>query len=151
MRQKCYLTLATGRVWLISYKLHLSHMGRDVGQIFRTASLHRDHSILYAFDMWEKDIWYIFYPGIENLNLHTGYGYLMFYPGIENLNLHTGYRYLWFYPGIENLILPRLSCEDFTLVVLELTHMFIKWCHCYVKWSYHVASQGIQELLGAFF
>ena len=43
MRQKCYLTLATGRVWLIS-----SHMGSDVGQIFPTASLHRDHSILYA-------------------------------------------------------------------------------------------------------
>ena len=48
MRQKCYLTLATGRVWLISYKLRLSHMGSDVGQIFPTASLHRDHLILYA-------------------------------------------------------------------------------------------------------
>ena len=48
MRQKCYLTLATDRVWLILYKLRLSHMGIDVGQIFRTASLHRDHSILYA-------------------------------------------------------------------------------------------------------
>ena len=46
MRQKCYLTLATGRVWLISY--YLSHMGSDVGQILPTASLHRDHSILYA-------------------------------------------------------------------------------------------------------
>ena len=48
MRQKCYLTLATGHVWLISYKLCLSHMGSDVGQIFPTASLHRDHSISYA-------------------------------------------------------------------------------------------------------
>ena len=26
MRQKSYLTLATGRVWLISYQLRLSHM-----------------------------------------------------------------------------------------------------------------------------
>ena len=48
MRQKCYLTLATGRVWLISYLLRLSHMGSDVGQIFPTASYHRDHSISYA-------------------------------------------------------------------------------------------------------
>ena len=48
MRQKSYLTLATGRVWLISYQLRLSHMGSDVGQIFPTASLHRDHSISYA-------------------------------------------------------------------------------------------------------
>ena len=48
MRQKCYLTLATGRVWLISYKLHLSDMCSHVGQIFQTASLHRDHLILYA-------------------------------------------------------------------------------------------------------
>ena len=44
MRKKCYLTLATGRMWLISYKLRLFHMGRDVGQIFQTASFHRDHS-----------------------------------------------------------------------------------------------------------
>ena len=48
MRQKCYLTLATGRVWLISYQLRLSHMSSDVGQIFPAASLHRDHSISYA-------------------------------------------------------------------------------------------------------
>ena len=48
MRQKCYLTSATDRVWLISYKLRLSHMGGDVGQIFPTASLHRDHSISFA-------------------------------------------------------------------------------------------------------
>ena len=32
----------------ISYELSLSHLGRDVGQIFPTASLHRDHLILYA-------------------------------------------------------------------------------------------------------
>ena len=48
MRQKCYLTLATGRVWLISYNLRLSHMGSDVGQIFLTASLHWDYPISYA-------------------------------------------------------------------------------------------------------
>ena len=56
MRQKCYsyLTLATGRVWLISYYLRLSYMGSDVGQIFPTASLHRDQSISYAL-VYEKD------------------------------------------------------------------------------------------------
>ena len=57
MRQKCYLTLATGRVWLISYKLRLSHMGSDVGQIFPTVSLHRDHSISYAL-VCEKEIYH---------------------------------------------------------------------------------------------
>ena len=50
-----YLTLATDRVWLISYKLRLLHMGSDVGQIFLTASKHRDHSILYAF-VCEKEL-----------------------------------------------------------------------------------------------
>ena len=58
MRQKCYLTLATGRVWLISYKLRLSHMGSDVGQIFPTASLHRDHSISHAL-VCEKEFSYM--------------------------------------------------------------------------------------------
>ena len=48
MRQKCYLTLANGHVLLISYKLRSSHMGSNVGQIFLTASLPRDHSISYA-------------------------------------------------------------------------------------------------------
>ena len=48
-------------------------MGSDVGQIFPTASLHRDHSILYAL-VCEKKIF-----------LHTGSGYLRFYRGIENL------------------------------------------------------------------
>ena len=33
-----YLALATGRVWLRSYELRLSHMGSDVGQTFPTAS-----------------------------------------------------------------------------------------------------------------
>ena len=33
----------------------LSHMGSDVGQIFPTASLKRDHSILYVF-VCEKEI-----------------------------------------------------------------------------------------------
>ena len=49
MRQKCYLTLATGRV------LRLSHMGSDVGQIFPTASLHKDHSISCAL-VCEKEL-----------------------------------------------------------------------------------------------
>ena len=55
MRQKCYLTLATGRVWLISYYLRSSHMDSDVGQICPTASLHRDHSILCAL-VCEKEL-----------------------------------------------------------------------------------------------
>ena len=33
-----YFELATDRVWLVSYKLRLSHMGSDVGQILPTAS-----------------------------------------------------------------------------------------------------------------
>ena len=55
--------------------------------------------------------------------------------------LHTGYGNLRFYPGIENLILPRLSGEDFTLIVLELTHMVVKLGHCYLKVasSYHLS------------
>ena len=55
MCQKCYLTLATDHVWLISYKLRLSHIGSDFGQIFPTVSLHRDHSILYAL-VCEKEL-----------------------------------------------------------------------------------------------
>ena len=35
--------------------LRLSHIGSDVGQIFPTASLHRDHSISYAL-VCEKEI-----------------------------------------------------------------------------------------------
>ena len=42
-------------MWLILYKLRLSHIGSDVGQIFLTASLHRDHSILYAL-VFEKEL-----------------------------------------------------------------------------------------------
>ena len=53
-----YLALVNGRVWLISYKLRLSHMGSNVGHIFPTASLYRDHSILYAL-VREKEISYI--------------------------------------------------------------------------------------------
>ena len=34
MSRAGYLTLATGRVWFISYLLRLSHMGSDVGKIF---------------------------------------------------------------------------------------------------------------------
>ena len=55
MRQKCYLALATCPMRLISYYLRLSHMGSDVGQIFPTSSLHRDHSILFAF-VCEKEL-----------------------------------------------------------------------------------------------
>ena len=33
-----YLALSTSAVWFISYKLRLSHMGSDMGQIFPTAS-----------------------------------------------------------------------------------------------------------------
>ena len=68
MRQKCYRTLATDRVWLILYSLRLSHMGRDVGQIFPTARLHRDHSILYAF-VCEKEI---SHPRGRNFNQGLG-------------------------------------------------------------------------------
>ena len=45
-----YPTLATGVVWLISYLLSYFHMGGDVGQIFPTKNLHRDHSILYELE-----------------------------------------------------------------------------------------------------
>ena len=55
MRQKCYLTLATGCVWLISYELRLPHRSSDVGQIFLTASLHMVHLLLYAL-VCEKEI-----------------------------------------------------------------------------------------------
>ena len=53
MRQKFYLSLATGRMWLISY-----YMGSDVGQIFPTARVYRDHSILYTL-VFEKEISYM--------------------------------------------------------------------------------------------
>ena len=53
---------------------------------------------------------------------------------------------------LTHAILPMLSHEGFTLVVLELTHMVVKCHHCYVivTSSCHVTSQGIQEFLGAF-
>ena len=34
---------------------------------------------------------------------------------------------------LTNAILPRLSREGCTLVVLELTHVVVNWCHCYVN------------------
>ena len=62
-----YLEKATGIVWPILYKLHLSHMGSDVGHIFPTASLHRDHLILYAL-LCEKELSHMG-ENSENLNL----------------------------------------------------------------------------------
>ena len=46
---------------------------------------------------------------------------------------------------LTHVIFARLSREGSTLVVLELTHMVVKWRHCYVKVtsSYHDASQRI--------
>ena len=44
--------------YLVLVMLRLSHMGSDVGQIFPTASLHRDHSISYAL-VCEKEISYM--------------------------------------------------------------------------------------------
>ena len=75
MRQKCYLTLATGRVWLISYWLpwlRLTHMGSDVGQIVPTVSLHRDHSILYALVCENKSILHMYCCGTRKSHPRTG-------------------------------------------------------------------------------
>ena len=58
------------RVWIFLSALntndgfYLSNMGSDVGQIFPTASLHRDHSILYAL-VCDKEISHI---GKYNVN-----------------------------------------------------------------------------------
>ena len=51
------------------------------------------------------------------------------------------------------IILPTLSHAGCTLVVFELTHMVVKWCHCYVKVtsSCNNASWLIQGLLEAYF
>ena len=89
MRQKCYLTLATIRVWLISYKLRLSHMGSDVGQIFPTASLHRDHSISYAL-VCEKAFSHMgrnSRPGVQNLfgQILKSQNYKMFFKSPSSL------------------------------------------------------------------
>ena len=43
------------------------------------------------------------------------------------------------------VILPRLSREGCTMAVLEVTHMGVVCCHCYVE------SQRTQELLEAYF
>ena len=63
-----------------------------------------------------------------------------------------------FYPGIENLILPMLSYPGCHIravhwlywnsrdIVVKLRYWYVK-----VTSSCHVASQRIQELLGAFF
>ena len=54
---------------------------------------------------------------------------------------------------LTHVILPRLSWEDCSLVVLELTHMVVKWRQCLVKVksSCDIASQRIQWLLEAYF
>ena len=48
-------------------------MGSDVGQIFPTASLHRDHSISYAL-VCEKEI-----SHLRDQNFNQGRGYECFY------------------------------------------------------------------------
>ena len=72
-------------------------MGSDVGQIFLTASLHRDHSISYAL-VFEKEL--------SHMGKNSG-----------NLDLVCEKRISEIYPGIENLILPMLSY--LTMVSLE--------------------------------
>ena len=52
---------------------------------------------------------------------------------------------------LAHVILPRLSRKHCSLAVLELTHMFVKWCQCLVKSDVIIASQHIQELLKAYF
>ena len=53
---------------------------------------------------------------------------------------------------LTHVILPRLSREECTLVVLEVKYMVAKWRHCYVKVtsSNHVTSR-IEKFLGTFF
>ena len=55
MRQMFYLTLATGRVWLISFSYAYNTWVAMWDRFFPTVRLHRDHSILYAF-VCEKEI-----------------------------------------------------------------------------------------------
>ena len=46
----------------------------------------------------------------------------------------TPVKYIWdFSLGLTHVILPRLSCEGYILVVLELVHKVVKWCHFSVK------------------
>ena len=49
-----------------------------------------------------------------------------------------------------HVILPRLSNEGCTLIVLELTHMEVEQRHFYLV-IFIIASQGIQGLLEAYF
>ena len=51
------------------------------------------------------------------------------------------------------VILPRLSWEGCSLVVMELMHMIVKWQQCSVKVtsSWNNASQRIQGILEAYF
>ena len=53
---------------------------------------------------------------------------------------------------LTHVILQRLSCEEWTLIVLELMHIIVKCRICYRKMTslYKVPSQCIQELLGYF-
>ena len=48
---------------------------------------------------------------------------------------------------LSHVILPRLSREGQTLVVLVLTHMVVEWYHCYVKVtsSCYIASQVFRD------
>ena len=54
---------------------------------------------------------------------------------------------------LTHAILSRLSSKVCTLIVLELTHMVVKRCHCYIKGmsSCEIASQRIQGFLEAYF
>ena len=48
--------------------------------------------------------------------------------------------------SLTHVILPRMSCEGCTLVVLELPRVVVNGHHCYIK----VTSSCIQGLLAAF-
>ena len=54
---------------------------------------------------------------------------------------------------LSHVILPSVSWEDCSLVVLDLTHMVVKWCQCLVKVtsSCDIASLHIQGLLESYF
>ena len=108
MRQKCYLTLATGRVWLISYKLRLFHMGSDVGQIFQTGSLHRDHSILYAL-VCEKDFTDSQLTQGSLDYVCVGIREKIFFPGVQSqISLSSVQEFFFIIPML-SVIVPRLS------------------------------------------
>ena len=81
----------------------------------------------------------------------------MGFEGSGGSGLRAHARNQKFNPVIENLILsiilPRLSRLGCTLEVLELTQHSHQVMSFYIKVtsSYHVASQRMQELLGAIF